>query len=69
MNFLCKVAPLNVEIGDFKMAVDCGENDMKSKFNQHMSNFGLSYATKEEYLLRLDLFTAKDAEINEINSK
>lgn len=34
-----------------------------------MSSFGLSYATKEEYLFRLDLFKLKDAEIKEINAK
>jgi xylem cysteine proteinase len=68
--FLCKAGSFNIAIGDFKMAMDCDNmNSLESNFNDHMSNFGLSYATKEEYLFRLDLFKLKDAEINEINSK
>jgi len=34
----------------------------------HMVEFGLSFATKEEYEMRLGIFTMKDAQINEINA-
>jgi C1A family cysteine protease len=68
MNFLCKLAPINIQIGDFQLAGNCND-DIADKFAAHISEFGLSFETKEEYDFRLDLFTKKEAEINEINEK
>jgi hypothetical protein len=43
-------------------------SEVQTAFVQHMSEYGLSFGTEEEYNLRLSLFAAKDAEINEINA-
>ena len=70
MNFLCKVAPsLNLEIGDFKMNLDCSDDTIQDKFAAHLNEYGLSYKTKDEYNFRLDLFTKKDEELKKINEK
>jgi C1A family cysteine protease len=50
----------------------CDENGITSKveqnFIEHLAAEGISYGTKEEYKFRLDLFSKKDKEINEINA-
>ena len=42
--------------------------EIQQAFIQHMSTFGISYGTEEEFNFRMSLFAAKDAEINEINA-
>jgi len=49
------------------------ENDspisaIEQTYIQHIANQGLSFATKEEYAFRLDIFTKKDAELKAINA-
>ena len=41
---------------------------LEQAFIQHITDYGLSYGTVEEYTFRLGLFSAIDAEINEINA-
>jgi C1A family cysteine protease len=43
-------------------------SEVEQTFLEHMSNFGLSYGTKEEYKFRLDIFAKKDKENREINA-
>ena len=40
---------------------------VETKFMQHLTDFGLSYATKEEYNFRLNIFSALDEELAKIN--
>jgi KDEL-tailed cysteine endopeptidase len=42
--------------------------ELQQSFMEHVTEYGLNYATEEEYNFRLGLFAAKDAEINEINA-
>ena len=42
--------------------------EMTQNFVNHVSDFGLSYGTEEEFNFRMQLYAAKDAEINKINS-
>ena len=52
------------------MNLNCDDNNsIKDKFAAHMSEHGLSYATKDEYDFRLDLFTKKDEELKKINER
>ena len=39
------------------------------QFVDHVSNFGLSYGTQEEFLFRQSLFDQVDKQINQINSQ
>jgi hypothetical protein len=41
---------------------------MEKNFISHMAEHGLSFATKEEYQFRFDLFAKMDAELDLINS-
>ena len=41
---------------------------LRQAFSQHVADHGLSFATKEEYEFRFDLFAAKDKSLNEINA-
>jgi len=41
---------------------------MEKNFINHMADFGLSFATKEEYEFRLGIYTMKDAEYAKINA-
>merc|ERR1740138_1414363 len=45
------------------------QNFMQSRFAGHMNEFGLSYATTEEYNMRMSIFAEKDAFINEHNAQ
>jgi cathepsin F len=40
---------------------------LEQRFQQHMSEFGLSYGTKEEYNFRMEIFADNDAYIREQN--
>ena len=40
-----------------------------ANFDKHIEKFGLSFATKEEYLFRMELFQKKDVEMREINAR
>merc|ERR1712086_1028164 len=42
--------------------------ELQQAFVEHMSTYGISYGTEEEFNFRMSLFAAKDAEINEINA-
>jgi hypothetical protein len=44
-------------------------NFMNSRFQSHMNEHGLSYATSDEYNLRMKIWAEKDAFINEHNSQ
>ena len=41
---------------------------LEQNFIMHLAEQGISFATKEEYEFRFNLFAAKDAELNEINA-
>jgi len=49
-------------------AVSNDDVALQQTFAQHLSEFGISYGTKEEYDFRYDIFAKMDAEINEINN-
>jgi len=44
-------------------------SQVEQTFIEHISNYGISYGTAEEYKFRLALFAEKDAEIEKINSE
>jgi len=44
------------------------EEVQKAKFADHLAKHGISYDTDEEYQMRMSIFSAKDAEIQQINS-
>jgi|TARA_B110001450_G_scaffold145602_1_gene136096 C1A family cysteine protease len=44
------------------------ELELQQTFVQHMSEYGISYGTQEEFEFRMSLFAKKDAEIKEINA-
>jgi len=44
------------------------ELELQQNFVQHMSAYGISYGTEEEFNFRMGLYAQKDAEINEINA-
>ena len=43
--------------------------ELQQAFVQHMSEYGISYGTQEEFEFRQNLFAKKDAEIKEINAR
>ena len=49
-------------------AVSQDELELQQSFVQHMSEYGLSYGTEEEFNFRMGLFAKKDAELKEINA-
>jgi cathepsin L len=64
MNILCgTLATLGFDLCETPVSAE-----LHQSFIQHISEYGLSYGTKEEYNFRLSLFAQKDAEINEINA-
>lgn len=42
---------------------------VQDKFASHVADYGLSYGTDEEYMLRFELFAAKEEKISELNAK
>jgi hypothetical protein len=51
--------------------INCDEatSDIQPRFHAHVSRFGLSYGTKEEYEFRFALFKKTDEEIIKINAE
>lgn len=43
--------------------------ELQQAFVQHMSEYGISYGTQEEFEFRMSLFAKKDAELKEINAR
>lgn len=65
MNHFCTAAALlgtNLCEGDTALTLT------EKNFIDHMAEFGLSYATKEEYQFRLGVYSKIDAEYAMINS-
>jgi hypothetical protein len=50
------------------MFMDQEINELHMKFKTHMDYEGLSYATREEYDFRFEIFQKKDAYIEEMNN-
>jgi C1A family cysteine protease len=66
MNILCQAIAY---AGIFECeVVDTGLSAVEQKFQDHISAYGLSYGTQEEYQFRLEQFALIDAEIERINS-
>jgi len=65
MNLCAAVAYLGLNICSKQAPVS---SIVEQSFVEHLSAYGISYGTTEEYNFRLDLFAAKDAEITRINS-
>jgi cathepsin L len=42
--------------------------ELQQAFVEHVSTYGLQYATQEEFDFRMNLYAEKDAKINEINA-
>ena len=42
--------------------------ELQQAFIEHVTEYGISYGTQEEFDFRMNLFAKKDAEINEINA-
>jgi C1A family cysteine protease len=65
MNHFCTAAAfLGLNVCENTTALSLVEQS----FIQHLSEYGISYGTKEEYKFRLDIFTKKDAEYKKINA-
>ena len=62
MNILCKASAY--------LGIQCPDklHGLKSSFQSHIAEHGLSYATPEEYEFRFELFIEKQAKIDAINS-
>ena len=69
MNYFCdSMSSVGLETSacsEFMLA----QNFLNSRFQAHMNEHGLSFATSDEYNLRLNLFAEKDAFINEHNAQ
>jgi len=50
-------------------AVSTDEIELKQQFAQHISQYGISYGTQEEFNFRMSLYAEKDAEIKAINAR
>jgi hypothetical protein len=59
MNSLCNIA---TAFG-FNACKGSQERAVEALFAQHVSSYGLSYGTKEEYEFRQGIFAQKDLEI------
>ena len=69
MNFFCdSIASFGLETSVCS-EIMLAQNFLQSRFAAHMNEFGLSYATSEEYNLRVALFAEKDAFIMEHNAQ
>ena len=68
---LCKAASF-VHVNKYFSTCDTKTTkvgEVEERFIQHISEFGYSYGTQEEYSFRLSLFTEVDAELAKINKK
>ena len=65
MNFCATAAFLGLKICDKQAPVS---SIVEQSFIEHLSAYGISYGTTEEYNFRLNLFAEKDAQIARINS-
>ena len=66
MNAFCTLATF--------LGRDCSKlsahlESLQDKFAGHVADYGLSYGTDAEYMFRLELFAAKEEQINELNKK
>jgi hypothetical protein len=70
MNYAC-LALGYIGINNW-MPEKCGTesitHDIESSFAEHLSEYGISYGTMEEFYFRLRHYAAKDAEYNRINA-
>jgi hypothetical protein len=64
MNILCSTASY---LGIYQCETPISM-DMEQAFMNHVTEYGLMFATQDEYYFRLNLYAQKDAEINEINA-
>ena len=64
MNFCAAAAFIGANMCEGQSPISA----LEQSFIQHMSEHGLSYATKEEYAFRFGIFEKKEAENVEINS-
>ena len=60
MNLICTYFGLNCG-GDFEA--------YEQRYIEHLSMYGISYGTKEEYAFRLEQFATTDARISQINAE
>ena len=62
MNFICKATHL--------FGLSCPEdiNTLKANFSEHVSTYGLHFATAEEFEFRFEIFMKKEQEIAAINA-
>jgi C1A family cysteine protease len=65
MNFICQAAAYT---GIYQCEVDV-MFALQEKFVDHVSKYGLSYGTDEEYQFRFQQFTQTDVEIQRINAE
>jgi KDEL-tailed cysteine endopeptidase len=64
MNYICEA----IAYWGIYECVDANLVVMEQKFQNHISSYGLSYGTEEEYQFRFDQFAMTDAELERINS-
>ena len=64
MNSICNIATFM----GFNACKSSQERAVEGMFAEHVSKFGLSFGTKEEYEFRLNLFAQKELEIGNINA-
>ena len=65
MHRLCKIG---AHLGLFKCPGTEHTNELHAQFSEHISYFGLSYGTKEEYDFRLGIYADNENIINEHNA-
>merc|ERR1719163_1513298 len=69
MNYLCQGAHYIGLKSDTCVEYQAQHHALTVKFQAHMAEQGLFYATTEEYKARMEIFTAKDAFIQEHNAQ
>jgi C1A family cysteine protease len=67
VNIICQ-AVAYAGLYECDIIIDTSALALEEKFVNHVSNYGISYGTDEEYQFRLQQFAEKDAEIERINS-
>lgn len=56
-------------IGFGSISQDFHPAEIQQDFIQHISSYGLSYGTAEEFAFRMDLYAQKDIKLNAINAR
>lgn len=66
---ISKLCQLGAASNVFNCEKATDEQSLEQMFASHISEFGLSYATKEEYNFRLSIYSETDKRLGDINAR